>query len=158
MSFIVDRLYLGNIKDAANHDFMIQNNIEVIVNCTKDIPNYFEHSTNIKYFRVPIEDNLKECEMANFNYHARQLLPLLYDDYMSGKTLFIHCFAGMQRSAALVLLFIIYLNKRNHNKCMSVSDAQFFVLSKRPLAFNYGMHMNFEEPVNIIAHDICNNS
>lgn len=155
MSFIIDRFYLGNIKDAANKDFIIDHKIDVIVNCSKDIPSYFERSGEIKYYRVPVEDNLEHNELLTFNYHVRQLLDRVYDDYESGKTIFAHCFAGMQRSAAFSLLFIIYFHKRKYNICMSVNDAQFFILSKRPLAFNYGMSMNFEQPVYDIAKDIC---
>ncbi len=151
----MDRFYLGNIKDAANQEFIREKGIDVIVNCSKDIPNYYERSGEIKYYRLPVDDNLKESEFIIFNYHARQLLPLLYQEYMSGRTIFMHCFAGMQRSAALALLFVIFYHKQKLNICMSVNDAQFFILSKRPLAFSYGMNMNFEEPVKVIANDIC---
>lgn len=157
MSKILDRLYLGDRLSAYNQNFILQNNINIIVNATKDIPNFYDSIPEIKYYRVPIEDNLEAEELNAFFFCAKSLLPILFQEYMNGKTILIHCFAGMQRSAALVLLFLIYYHKKVNNINMSVSDAKFFVLSKRPVAFKYGMYMNFEIPVNAIANEIHNN-
>ncbi len=153
----MDRLYLGDRLSAYDKNFIYQKNINIIVNATKDIPNFYDTNPEIKYFRVPVEDNLQPDEIHNFYFCAKSLLPILYQEYINGKTILIHCFAGMQRSAALALLFIIYYHKKDSNINMSVADAKFFILSKRPVAFKYGMYMNFETPVNLIANEIYNN-
>ncbi len=155
MSFIIDRLYIGNINDAQNYNFISQNGINVIVNCSKDIPTYFQSNPEINYYRLPIDDNLEQSELNLFDYYARYLLPHVYQEYMNGKTILIHCFAGMQRSAAFALLFLIYLYKKNNFITMSVKDAQFLLTSRRPLVFNFGISMNFELPVYAIANDIA---
>lgn len=157
MSYILDRLYLGDRLSAFNKNFIAQKNINVIVNASKDIPNLYDTNPEIKYFRVPIEDNLQPEELTTFYFCAKSLLPILYKEYMNGHTILIHCFAGMQRSAALMLLLLIYIHKKNNNINMSVSDAKFYILSKRPVAFRYGMYMNFENPVHILAQEIHNN-
>jgi protein-tyrosine phosphatase len=157
MSRILDRLYLGDRLSAYNKTFIIDKNINVIVNATKDIPNFYDTIPEIKYYRVPIEDNLQMEELHAFYFCAKSLIPILYKEYKEGKTILIHCFAGMQRSAALVLLFLIYFHKKENNINLSVSDAKFFILSKRPVAFKYGMHVNFETPVNTLANEIYNN-
>ena len=155
MSFIIDRLYIGNINDAQNYNFISQNGINVIVNCSKDIPTYFQSNPEINYYRLPIDDNLEQSELNLFDHYARYLLPRIYQEYMNGKTILIHCFAGMQRSAAFALLFLIYLYKKNNFITMCVKDAQFLLTSRRPLVFNYGIYMNFERPVYAIANDIA---
>ncbi len=157
MSKILDRLYLGDRLSAYNKTFINDTHINVIVNATKDIPNFHDSNPEIKYYRVPIEDNLEAEELNAFYFCAKSLLPILFKEYMNGKTILIHCFAGMQRSAALALLFLIYYHKKVNNINMSVSDAKFYILSKRPVAFKYGMYMNFENPVNLIANEIHNN-
>ena len=157
MSKILDRFYLGDRLSAYNENFIFQNKINVIVNSTKDIPNFHDSIPEIKYYRMPIEDNLKAEELNAFYFYAKSLLPILYKEYKEGKIILIHCFAGMQRSAALVLLFLIYYHKKKININMSVADAKFYILSKRPVAFRYGMYMNFETPVNLIANEIYKN-
>ncbi len=157
MSKILDRLYLGDRLTAYNQNYILNNNINVIVNATKDIPNFYDSNPEIKYYRVPVEDNLASEELNSFYFCAKSLLPILFEEYMNGKTILIHCFAGMQRSAALVLLFLIYYHKKVNNINMSVADAKFYILSKRPVAFKYGMYVNFEPPVNVIANEIYNN-
>jgi protein-tyrosine phosphatase len=155
MSFIIDRLYIGNINDAQNYNFISQNGINVIVNCSKDIPNYFQSNPEINYYRLPVDDNLEQSQLNLFDHYSRHLLPRIYQEYINGKTILIHCFAGMQRSAAFALLFLIYLYKKNNFITMSVKDAQFLLTSRRPLVFNYGISMNFEMPVYAIANDIA---
>ncbi len=157
MSRILDRLYLGDRLSAYNKTFIHNTKINIIVNASKDIPNFYDSNPEIKYYRVPIEDNLQMEELHAFYFCAKSLIPILFKEYMNGNTILIHCFAGMQRSAALVLLFLIYYHKKVNNINMSVSDAKFFILSKRPVAFKYGMNVNFESPVNILAHEIHNN-
>lgn len=157
MSKILDRLYLGDRLSAYNQTFIVHNKINVIVNASKDIPNFYDSIPEIKYYRVPVEDNLEPEELNAFYFYAKSLIPILYQEYMEGKTILIHCFAGMQRSAALVLLFLIYYYKKQNNINMSVSDAKFYILSKRPVAFKYGIYINFEPPVNSIVNEIHNN-
>ncbi len=157
MSRILDRLYLGDRLTAYNKRFITSTKINIIVNASKDIPNFYDSIPEIKYYRVPVEDNLQSEEFHTFYFCAKSLLPILYKEYKEGNTILIHCFAGMQRSAALVLLFLIYYHKKENNIHMSVADAKFYILSKRPVAFKYGMHVNFEAPVNALAHEIYNN-
>jgi protein-tyrosine phosphatase len=157
MSYILDRLYLGDRLSAYNKTFIHNAKINVIVNATKDIPNFYDINPEIKYYRVPVEDNLAPEEFHTFYFCAKSLIPILYQEYINGKTILIHCFAGMQRSAALMLLLLIYIHKKKYNINMSVADAKFYILSKRPVSFKYGMHINFELPVNTIAQEIYNN-
>ncbi len=157
MSYILENLYLGDRLNAYNQNFIFNKHINIIVNCTKDIPNVYETNGEITYYRVPVEDNLKENELNSFYFFSKSLLPLLYNEYIKGKSILIHCFAGMQRSAGLMLLFLIYYHKKKFNINLSVNDAKFFILSKRPISFKYGMYVNFEHPIKVLANDIYNN-
>ena len=52
---ILSNLWLGNIVSAKNSRFFIENNINVVVNCSKDLS--FYHN-NTKNYRISIHDNL----------------------------------------------------------------------------------------------------
>lgn len=158
MSYILENLYLGDRLNAFNSTFIQNKGINIIVNCSKDIPNVYQDNPEITYYRVPVEDNLQENELNAFYFYCKGLLPFLYNEYISGKRILIHCFAGMQRSAGLMLLFLIYFHKKKYNIDLSISDAKFFILSKRPVAFKYGMYVNFEKPINVLAVEIYNNN
>jgi hypothetical protein len=56
---ITDRIYLGNIQAAQDKNFFKEKNIKAVLNCTNDIPNYFQNS-NIEYMRIPVDDSLKQ--------------------------------------------------------------------------------------------------
>jgi hypothetical protein len=155
MSKIVDRLYLGGDRDAQSERFLLDVGVNIIVNCSKELPHYFEKSgAEYQYYRLPVEDKVCQDEMLNFYHYARELLPILYQHYMEGKTLFIHCFAGMQRSAALTLLFYIYLHKKSKHEKIRMNDAEFYLLMKRPLVFGYGSDMRFRIPVTALVEEI----
>ena len=154
MSKIVDRLYLGGDRDAQSGSFLVDARVEIIVNCSKELPHYFEKSGEFRYYRLPVEDKACQDEMLNFYHYAREILPILYQHYMEGKTLFIHCFAGMQRSAALTLLFFVYYHKKSKRENVRIQDAEFYLLMKRPLVFGYGSDMRFRIPVTALVEEI----
>ena len=54
---IDDRLYLGSAKNAADREVLRELNIQVIINCTNDIPNFFEHEE--KWSRVYSHSTLR---------------------------------------------------------------------------------------------------
>ena len=56
MTQIDDHLFLGNAYNAANYSILESNKIEVIVNITDDIFNYFENEPNIQYYSLSIQD------------------------------------------------------------------------------------------------------
>jgi protein-tyrosine phosphatase len=123
---IFPRLWLGNRKASLDGDFLRENNIKVVFNCTKDLP--FSHIVPRQY-RVPVDDNLEPTEIKNLEKWAPEIMYKLLLEYSAGHTILVHCYAGMQRSAAIVAMFIILKTGR------SVDEAMAFVRHKRPIAF-----------------------
>ena len=75
-SQIVPNLYLGSAFNAYNRNHLEKYNINVIINITKEISNYFEQYCKYTYYKYPILDNDKEdisnilIETANtIDYH-----------------------------------------------------------------------------------------
>lgn len=123
---IIPRLWLGNVRASQDDQFIKQNNIEVVFNCTKNLP--FSPSIPYKY-RIPLDDNLEEEEIRNMALWSNEIAFKIIAEYLSGKSILVHCMAGMQRSAASVAMFLIAFQK------IRASDAIQFIKQKRPVAF-----------------------
>lgn len=108
---IIPNLWLGNKVAANNLNFLKKNNIQVIFNCTKDVPNYFQNKqNNIKYYKLEVDDSLQKKDINTMTEFLFSYVPIL-DFYVKNNIpVFVHCWAGMQRSACLVAALLIYNN------------------------------------------------
>ena len=137
---IIPRLWLGNVRASQDEDFIRRENISVIFNCTKDLPFLFSIA---KQYRVPVDDNLQEEEIRNIELWSPEIAHKLLTLYNKGHTILVHCYAGMQRSAACVAILLIAL------KHMRAEEAMNYIMSRRPVAFqpraNFGRAIEFFE-------------
>lgn len=135
---IIPRLWLGNAKASMDEDFLRRNNIVVVFNCTKNLS--FSPIVPIKY-RVPVDDNLEEDEIRNMELWSAEIAYKMMNEYVEGKTILVHCMAGMQRSAASVAFFLIAYLK------MRALDAMKMIKEKRRVAFypraNFGRSIDY---------------
>jgi len=123
---ILPRLWLGNAKAAHDNDFLKSKNIYTVFNCSKDIP---FHPRAKRCYRVPVDDNLQAEEIRNMELWSFETISKLCQEYKTGSTILVHCAAGMQRSAAVVAMFLIATTK------VSSDEAMAHIRSKRPIAF-----------------------
>jgi protein-tyrosine phosphatase len=156
---ILPGLYLGSIEASEDYNFIQQNNISVIVNCSKDICNKFslnllkpiedapadvqkwlyDNSYYIKYYRIPVNDSGKDIDIEDFYKYVCEYIDIVINEYKKGKHILIHCLAGNQRSAAFVCAFVMYY------KNISLQDSINFVLQKKPNVFFFGSNINFKK-------------
>ena len=123
---VVPRLWLGNKRAAADEAWLKQHGITVVFNCTKTLP--FADSVR-RMYRIPVDDNLEPEEIANMGTWSAETQVKLVREYKAGRNILVHCHAGMQRSAAVVAMFMITMFG------MSAEEAMKFVKSKRSVAF-----------------------
>jgi hypothetical protein len=156
---IIPRIYLGGSDGSKDSSFIKGKKISVILNCTKDLPNHFEPlfiepienapedvqkwiGENLpKYYRLPIDDNMKDVEIERFYEYSKKIIPIIIKHYYEGKNIFVHCLAGAQRSAAFVALLLTILEK------ISMEDAIDKIIKKRRQAFCFGMQINFHDAI-----------
>jgi len=135
---IIPRIWLGNVRASTDQDFIKKNNIQVVFNCTKDLP--FSPLIPIKY-RVPVDDNLREEEIRNLELWSPEITHKLMTEYHKGYNILVHCMAGMQRSAACVAFLLIAVEG------MHGLDAMQFIKQRRPIAFhpnaNFGRSIDY---------------
>ena len=126
---ILPNLWLGNVRSSTDEDFIKKKNIQVVFNCTKNLP--FSYSIPIKY-RVPVDDNLEEDEIRNMELWATEISFKMMAEYRSGKAILVHCMAGMQRSAAsMAMMLIAHLG-------VSAQVAMKMIKDRRTIAFHPG--------------------
>lgn len=131
---IIPHLWLGNFDSSQNREFIIRNHITVIVNCTKDLP--FPNFKGIYKYRVPVDDNLQRKEIISMSKWIGRILPVIMRHYKQKQNILIHCAAGMQRSAIVVLSFL-------YKYCIPDAVLAYFLIkNKRPIAFT--PNMNFK--------------
>ena len=160
---IIPGLWLGNYKSALDVDFLLNNNIDVIINCTQHIPfvNQLEiNLDDIETYRIPVNDSLLECDFLLMQDYFKIIIPLLLRKYtIEKKKILIHCHAGKQRSAILTAALLKVLIDKNYitlpkedtlnTEHIGRDKKQFeyicnYILSKRPQVFTYGLRINFE--------------
>ena len=122
---IIPNLYIGNYESLKQFKYF-----HTIINCTKNIP--FPISINISKMRVAIDDDKSETE------HLLQLAPavleFIHNSLQQNKKVLVHCHAGMQRSCAIVAMYLMKYYKIN-NQRMAPTNAILYIRSKRPIAF-----------------------
>jgi len=121
---ILSGLWLGNILDAKNKEFI--SSLDIVVNCSKDIPFL---SKNTKNIRIPIDDNLDKQEIKNLLKFLPKITSFIHTSLTNNKNILVHCYAGKQRSASVIVAYLIkYLN-------ISLDKAILLVRSKRDIIF-----------------------
>ncbi len=132
---IIPRLWLGNRRAAVNMEWLQTNNINVVMNCSKDIP--FADDTYVvgrRIYRIPIDDSLRDKDIDYLTTASEEVALTLLREYKSGARILVHCAAGMQRSAASVAIFLMTLNHWSARKTVE------YIRSIREIAFRPGIN------------------
>lgn len=124
---IIPRVWLGNRFAAWDTQWLKEKKISVIFNCTKDLR--FDENITANRYRVPVDDNLEPAEINNMTLWSPEIAFKVTHEYNQGKNILIHCAAGMQRSAAVLTIFLITITGESAPVLMS------HIRRKRAVAF-----------------------
>lgn len=168
---IIPGLWLANYKPPLNLEFLKTNKIDVVINCTPDIPFYNEifddkdikQLKKIETFRISVYDSLLEKDILLMEEYLKYVLPFMIKKYIDEKKkILIHCRAGAQRSAIVVAAFLkILLDKKliqipeipdTNNPKKQYKLIYKYMLSKRPRVFTYGFRVNFDKSYKRFFH------
>jgi len=133
---IIRNLYLGNYESAKNKLFILNEKIDLVINCSHDldIPNFYEEN-NIKVLRLPIDDSISEIDQKIMQINLPKLVKVISYFLKSNKKVYVHCFAGMQRSATVVICYLIYKNFIEKKRIAPLSHYYYFLKKKRNIVF-----------------------
>jgi hypothetical protein len=123
---ILPGLWLGSAAAAQDEEFLRRERIHAVFNFTKDLG--FSQSVPTTKYRIAVDDNLHPEEIRNMELWAPDFTVKMINEWYKGPIL-IHCYAGVQRSAAAVAMFMIrWLH-------LKAADAVAYIKQIRPVAF-----------------------
>ena len=130
---IIPRIWLGSYNSARDEEWLRSHGIQVVFNCTKDLA-FKPCDTVESRYRVPVHDNLEPEEIKALASYSAPTAFEIVRHYKEGKTILVHCAAGMQRSAACTAFFLIAFTGCSAEKAIN------YIKSKRPIAFTPGVN------------------
>ena len=115
---ILPNLFIGNYYSIKLQKY------DLIINCTKDLNDNFIKSKKI---RIPINDNylFKNNEILNYIH----FLDIIDENLKNNKKVLVFCKFGFQRSATIILLYLIIKKKINK------SEATGLIKNQRTISF-----------------------
>ena len=128
---IVDGLWLGDAKCAANVAFLTSNHITLVVNCTDRIPTpSFYEQFHISTVRLPLNNHDMLSNFWVMKKHAPRVRWIIFEALKKGHNILVHCAQGRHRSAALVVFYLMkHVFRNNYNRSVDLVKRQ------RPIAF-----------------------
>jgi protein-tyrosine phosphatase len=126
-NMIIPNLYLGNISSANDIDFLQQNNIQAIINCTINEPfnDYFEDKNT---FRLAINDSRDTDNISTFKSEIISCIEFIESNLDDNKAVYVHCYWGLMRSATVIAGYLIKKYNITHE------DAIQIIKEQRPMA------------------------
>lgn len=134
---ITDKIWLGNYADSSNENFIKNNNIKVIINCSKDLPFYFNNQEVAYKYRIPVDDDRQENSLYTMYLYLPKIVDIIKFHIKRNENIYVHCHAGMQRSACVVAAYLMAQYNMKH------TDAIKYIKNHRPIAFS--PFTNFEK-------------
>jgi len=116
---IIPNLWIGNIQDSVLEPWIYQ--FDIVINCTKDLP--FCNS-NAKNIRLPIDDNLQPEEIENMFNCLQKITEYMHVQLLKGKKIFVHCFAGIQRSATVIVAYLVRYTGMSLDQCIKCVETK----------------------------------
>jgi len=112
---IFTNLWLGDIRDSRNVEFI--NSVDVVINCTKNLP-FINNSK--KSIRVSVEDNLEKEEIVSLYKYLETITKFIHIQLLNNKKIFVHCYAGKQRSVSIVCAYIMKFMDLSYKEATSL--------------------------------------
>lgn len=122
---IVPHLYLASFADTKE----FEGSDVFVINCTKDLPMV---QTKGGGTRLYVDDHPSSEQTMSSSLNL--MVSYIHDHVSQGKDVVVHCFAGQQRSAAVVAAYLM------KHKGMTKEQAIKFIKTKKPDAFLGGVH------------------
>ncbi|KAM3845676.1 dual specificity protein phosphatase 1 [Vipera latastei] len=136
---ILPFLYLGSAYHASRKDMLDTLGITALINVSANCPNHFEG--HYQYKSIPVEDNHKADISCWFN----EAIDFIDSIKNNGGRVFVHCQAGISRSATICLAYLMRTNQ------VKLDEAFEFVKQRRSIIspnFSFmGQLLQFESQV-----------
>lgn len=117
---IIDNIYLGSAYNAADFNWLRENNIGLIINMTNEISKYYPNDFEYSQFKISDDHTTHITDLVingldKINEYTKR----------ENKNILVHCFMGSSRSATLVIYYLL------KEKNMTIEEAIKFIKLKR---------------------------
>ena len=139
-SEICDFLYVGSANAITS-----TNKFDLIINCTPDMR---EPKHCKQFIRLPIRDDPDDIDNTLSVINETGILAVIHSAISSNQHVLVHCYAGEQRSCAIVACYLI------RYRCMRPTKAVMYIQERHEPAFNGGIHfMELLEIIELLSCD-----
>lgn len=147
----VQRLWLGNLKDAHNTYWLSINNITKVISVIESSEAVEQVMTDVDYVWHKMEDSFSQTLMSIYEKIKSDFV------FCRGGSILMHCYAGVNRSASLIALFLYYNLDKKFVGDQTGASAMGFIIDrlreKRHRSLIYNVH--FYDQLMKIAEPTC---
>tara|TARA_Y100000996_G_C22407043_1_gene595572 strand:+ start:395 stop:811 length:417 start_codon:yes stop_codon:yes gene_type:complete len=102
---ILSGLWIGDINDSFNKEFISDNLINIFINCTLDYG--FPNINEIKKLRIPLSQNLDPNRDIQLLYENSKKIIEYIKDISEENNILIYCYDGLTISPIIIALYIV---------------------------------------------------
>lgn len=113
---IISGVWIGNIDMMYNKKFIIDNSIDIIINCTLNFKP--KEYPNIKNFRIPLTDILIQ-NIDTIRNNKDKILSFI-DDSLNDNNILICCYDGVTISPFIISLYLINYGNIDKHKIKQI--------------------------------------
>lgn len=124
---IIDNLFIGNHESPTDTEFLKNNNIKLIINCTKNFKYNLDDSINM--IRLNITDFNSPENNIIIASNINNILDIIDIYKNSNEGVLVHCHMGQQRSVMVVACYLMKYHK------MTLDDASSYIKNRRKFVF-----------------------
>jgi Dual specificity phosphatase, catalytic domain len=137
---IIPGLYLGNYDGACSKTFIMDKDINLVINCSNDLdfPDFYSnitHNGHFRYIRIPLDDSDRHIDQMIMEISLPKICPIIHNYLNQGLNVYVHCYAGMQRSATVVICYLMYADYIEKKRIQKLKSYYQFLKSKRVVVF-----------------------
>jgi protein-tyrosine phosphatase len=98
-------VYISGSDVASNLSILTEYNITHIINCAKEVPNYFEDK--FKYLNLNLADSTPVGFDDNIMIYKDSVLDFINDCILNKGHLLFYCCSGISRSVSIAIMYIM---------------------------------------------------
>ena len=118
---IISGLWIGDINGSFDNNFLKDNNITILINCTL---NYGFPDINVKKLRIPLSNNLTPSEdLILLKKNKDKIIDYIYEN-IEFSNIFIYCYDGLLISPLIVSLFLIIKGNISKDNIRSILQSK----------------------------------
>ena len=102
---ILSGIWIGDINDSFNKEFISDNLINIFINCTLDYG--YPNLNDIKKLRIPLSQNLDPNKDIQLLYENSKKIIEYIKDISETNNVLIYCYDGITISPIIVALYIV---------------------------------------------------